>query len=245
MKQGFYTVIENKSIAKNVFRMCLSGDTSAVTAPGQFINIRLDGQYLRRPISVCDWDENTITIIYKILGQGTAYMTRLTNGDILDILTGLGNGFDVTDAGDAPLLLGGGVGTPPMYALAKKLLAMGKNVHIALGFNTAADVFYEEELRALGAKVTVATVDGSCGVKGFVTDAAAGLSPSYYFACGPEPMLKAVYRTLPCSGQLSFEERMGCGFGACMGCTCKTVTGYKRICRDGPVLRKEEILWED
>ncbi len=245
MKQGFYAVIENKPIAENVFRMRLSGDTSAVTAPGQFINIRLDGHYLRRPISVCDWDENTITIIYKILGHGTAYMTALTNGDTLDILTGLGNGFDVTDAGDAPLLLGGGVGTPPMYALAKKLLTMGKSVHVALGFNTAADVFYEKELLALGAKVTVATVDGSYGVKGFVTDAAAGLSPSYYFACGPEPMLRAVYKALPCPGQLCFEERMGCGFGACMGCTCKTVTGYKRICRDGPVLQKEEILWED
>ena len=245
MKQGIYTITENTPLAESVFRMRLSGDTSAVTAPGQFINIRLAGHYLRRPISVCDWDESSITIIYKILGQGTADMSALQPGDTLDILTGLGNGFDMGDAGDAPLLLGGGVGTPPMYALAKRLLSMGKSVHVALGFNTAADVFYEKELRALGAEVAVATVDGSYGIKGFVTDAAAGFSPTYYYACGPEPMLRAVYRALPCSGQLSFEERMGCGFGACMGCTCKTVTGYKRICRDGPVLRKEEILWED
>ena len=245
MKQGFYTITENMTLAANVYRMRLNGDTSAITAPGQFINIRLDGYYLRRPISVCDWDNETITIIYKVLGQGTAYMSGLSAGDKLDVLTGLGNGFDMSDAGDAPLLLGGGVGTPPMYGLAKRLIASGKNVRVALGFNTADDVFYEKELRSLGADVFVATVDGSCGIKGFVTDAAAGFDPGYYYACGPEPMLKAVYKALPCSGQLSFEERMGCGFGACMGCTCKTVTGYKRICRDGPVLRKEEILWGD
>ena len=245
MKQGFYTVAENSPLADKVFRMRLEGDTSAVTVPGQFINIRLDGYYLRRPISVCDWDDSSVTIIYKVLGQGTEYMTSLKSGDTLDVLTGLGNGFDMACAGDTPLLLGGGVGTPPMYALAKRLLAAGKRVCVALGFNTAADVFYDDELRALGAEVTVATVDGSYGVKGFVTDAAAGMRPSYYYACGPEPMLRAVYKAIPCQGQLSFEERMGCGFGACMGCTCKTVTGYKRICRDGPVLRKEEILWDD
>ena len=245
MKQGIYAITENTPLAESVFRMRLSGDTSAVTAPGQFINIRLAGHYLRRPISVCDWDGGSITIIYKVLGLGTADMSALQPGDTLDILTGLGNGFDMGDAGDAPLLLGGGVGTPPMYALAKRLLSMWKSVHVALGFNTAADVFYERELRALGAEVTVATMDGSYGAKGFVTDAAAGLLPTYYYACGPEPMLKAVYRATKGEGQLSFEKRMGCGFGACMGCTCKTVTGYKRICRDGPVLRKEEILWED
>ena len=245
MKQGYYTVAENTPLAANVFRMRLSGETSAITAPGQFINIRLDGYYLRRPISVCDWDENTVTIIYKVLGQGTKYMTTLLPGDALDVLSGLGNGFDMTEAGDAPLLLCGGVGTPPMYGLAKRLLALGKKVSVALGFNTAADVFYDKELCDLGAEVKVATADGSCGVRGFVTDAADDFAPSFYYACGPEPMLKAVWKALPCSGQLSFEERMGCGFGACMGCTCKTLTGYKRICKDGPVLRKEEILWDD
>ena len=245
MKQGIFTIKENTPLADNVMLMRLEGDTSAVTAPGQFINIRLDGYYLRRPISICDWSDDTITIIYKILGQGTAYMRSLESGAQLDVLTGLGNGFDVSDAGPAPLLLGGGVGTPPMYALAKKLISMGKTVAAVLGFNTADEVFFEKEFRDLGVHEITATVDGSRGVKGFVTDAAKDLDFSYYYACGPEPMLHAVWQVLPSSGQLSFEERMGCGFGACMGCSCKTITGYKRICRDGPVLRKEEILWED
>ena len=245
MQQGMFTVRENAPIAEGVYRMRLEGDASAVTRPGQFINIALEGKYLRRPISVSDWDSGSITIIYKLLGAGTEQMSRYAPGKELDVLTGLGNGFDVSPAGDAPLLLGGGVGTPPMYALAKELIAAGTRVQIVLGFNKAADVFYEQELTALGADVTVATLDGSYGVKGFVTDAMAGLDYSYYFACGPEAMLRAVYRAGKTSGQLSFEERMGCGFGACMGCTCKTLTGYKRICRDGPVLRKEEIAWDD
>ena len=245
MKQGIYTIKTNTPLAENVMLMRLVGDPSAISAPGQFINIRLDGYYLRRPISICDWDDDSITIIYKILGQGTAYMRSLESGAQLDVLTALGNGFDVSTAGPAPLLLGGGVGTPPMYALAKKLISMGKAVTAVLGFNTAGDVFFEKEFCDLGVRQITATTDGSRGVKGFVTDAAKGLDFSYYYACGPEPMLRAVWKALPSSGQLSFEERMGCGFGACMGCSCKTITGYKRICRDGPVLRKEEILWED
>ncbi len=245
MKQGFYTIRENTPLCRDVFRMRLEGDTSAVTRPGQFINLRLDGKFLRRPISVCDWNGETITIIYKLLGAGTEQMSRYAPGMTLDVLTGLGNGFDAAPAGDAPLLLGGGVGTPPMYALAKELLASGKTVTAVLGFNTAADVFYEKEFSDLGVNTLVATADGSRGVRGFVTDAMAGLDYSYFFACGPEPMLRAVWRASGTPGQLSFEERMGCGFGACMGCTCKTLTGYKRICRDGPVLRKEEIAWDD
>ena len=245
MKQGFYTILENTPLAANVFRMRLGGDASAVTRPGQFVNLRLDGKFLRRPISVCDWDGESITIIYKILGDGTREMSRYPVGKKLDVLTGLGNGFDAAPAGDAPLLVGGGVGTPPMVALARELRTAGKTVTAVLGFNTAADVFCEKELSALGVKTVVATVDGSCGLRGFVTDAMAGLDYSYFFACGPEPMLRAVWRTAKTPGQLSFEERMGCGFGACMGCTCKTLTGYKRICRDGPVLRKEEIAWDD
>ena len=245
MKQGFYTVIENTPLADGVYRMRLEGDTSAVTRPGQFVNLRLEGKYLRRPISVCDWDDETVTIIYKVLGSGTEQMTRFLPGKTLDVLTGLGNGFDTARAGDRPLLLGGGVGTPPLYALAKELLASGKSVNAVLGFNSRADVFYESELRALGADVVVATVDGSYGVPGFVTDALGGLQYSYYYACGPEPMLRAVWKATPTDGELSFEERMGCGFGACMGCSCKTLTGYKRICRDGPVLRKGEIAWDD
>ena len=245
MKQGFFTILENMPLTGSVYKMRLGGDASAVKAPGQFINIRLDVKFLRRPISVCDYSENEITILYKVLGQGTEYMTTLRPGDRLDILTGLGNGFDLSCAGEAPLLIGGGVGTPPMYRLCKDLLKAGKTVTVILGFNSREEIFYEDEFKALGAKVIVSTADGSYGVKGFVTDAMEGQDYTYYYCCGPEAMLKAVWRTGVSSGQLSFEERMGCGFGACMGCSCKTVTGYKRICKDGPVLRKEELLWAD
>ena len=227
-------------------KMVLEGDVSDLTATGQFINIRLDGLFLRRPISVCDWDAEagTVTIIYKVVGKGTEQMRGMVAGQTLDVLTGLGNGYDLTVSGNHPVLLGGGVGVPPLYALAKALIAQGKTVSVILGFNTAEEIFYEKEFAALGAHVTVTTVDGSLGVKGFVTDALASIDYTYFYTCGPEPMLKAVWRASTTSGQFSFEERMGCGFGACMGCSCKTLTGYKRICKDGPVLRKEEILWE-
>ena len=242
MKQSIFEIIENTPLTKDVMRMGLSGDTSAITAAGQFVNIQLEGKFLRRPISVCDYDESTLTIIYKVVGKGTAQMQSMKTGEKLDILTGLGNGYDLTCAGDAPLLIGGGVGVPPMYNLAKKLIASSKKVSVILGFNTKSEIFYEEEFKALGCAVTVTTVDGSYGLKGFVTNA---LPESYthFYTCGPEPMLKAVYKATSTSGQMSFEERMGCGFGACMGCSCKTLTGYKRICKDGPVMRKEEILW--
>jgi len=245
MKQGIYSVRENTPLCRDVFRMRLGGDVSALTRPGQFVNIRLDGRFLRRPISVYDRDGSSFTIIYKILGGGTEQMSRFAPGTELDILTGLGNGFDAEDAGEAPLLLGGGVGTPPMYALAKELLSRGRSVTAVLGFNSAEDVFCVKEFTDLGVRTIVATADGSYGVRGFVTDAMADLAYSYFYACGPEPMLRAVCRAAKTSGQLSFEERMGCGFGACMGCTCKTIAGFKRICRDGPVLRKEEITWDD
>jgi dihydroorotate dehydrogenase electron transfer subunit len=224
-------------------KMTLSGDTSDITAPGQFVNIKLDGFFLRRPISVCDVKEGELTIIYKMVGKGTEAMGEMKAGKKLDILTGLGNGYDLTTAGDKPLLIGGGVGVPPMYKLAKELLAMGKKVTVILGFNTKDELFYENEFKALGAEVYVTTVDGSYGIKGFVTDAFTGVDYTYFYTCGPEPMLKAVYAKSETSGQFSFEERMGCGFGACMGCSCKTKYGNKRICRDGPVLIKEEIIW--
>ena len=243
MRQTIYTILENRALTDSVFRLLLAGDTSAITAPGQFVNIALDGLYLRRPISVCDAEEDRLTLIYKVVGKGTAQMAAMDPGETLDILAGLGNGYDLSVAGDKPLLLGGGAGVPPLYLLAKKLIAQGKQVTVCLGFNSAEEIFYEDEFRALGADVRVATVDGSHGEKGFVTDILPKTC-THYYACGPEPMLKAVYRTVPGSGQLSFEERMGCGFGACMGCSCKTITGYKRICKDGPVLRKEEILWK-
>ena len=243
MKQSIFTVLCNEALTDNVYKMVLGGDTSAITAPGQFVNILLDGHFLRRPISVCDYDEASLTIIYKVVGTGTSDMAAMNAGAKLDILTGLGNGYDLSLSGDQPVLLGGGVGVPPMYNLAKKLVAQGKIVSVILGFNTAAECFYEQEFRALGCNVQVTTVDGSYGQKGFVTDALPE-NYSYFYTCGPEPMLKAVYKATNTSGQMSFEERMGCGFGACMGCSCKTLTGYKRICKEGPVMKKEEILWD-
>lgn len=244
MKQELCQILENRPLTANVYRMRLSCDTSVFTNPGQFVNIRLDGLYLRRPISVCDLNQGMLTIIYKTVGQGTAQMASLQSGKCVDVLTGLGNGYDTTLAGDKPLLIGGGVGVPPMYLLAKTLAAQNKQVSVIMGFNTAAEVFYEDEFRKLGVSVTVTTVDGSYGTKGFVTDAFPE-DYSYYYACGPEPMLKAVWKKAVTDGELSFEKRMGCGFGACMGCSCKTITGYKRICKDGPVLKKGEIRWED
>ncbi len=243
MKQSLFTILSNTALTENVFKMVLAGDTSAITNCGQFVNIQLSGKFLRRPISVCDYDDKTLTIIYKVVGKGTEAMSAMAPGETLDILTGLGNGYDLTLSGDHPVLLGGGVGVPPMYNLAKKLINQGKKVSVILGFNTKSEIFYEEEFKALGCAVTVTTVDGSYGTKGFVTDALPE-SYSYFYTCGPEPMLKAVYRASRTSGQMSFEERMGCGFGACMGCSCKTLTGYKRICKEGPVMKKEEILWE-
>ncbi len=242
MKQSIFTILENTPLTPDVMRMVLQGDTSDIIAPGQFVNIQLEGKFLRRPISVCDYDGTTLTIIYKVVGKGTAQMKAMVSGEKLDILTGLGNGYNLNRAGDTPLLIGGGVGVPPMYNLAKKLVAMGKKVSVILGFNTKTEIFYEDEFKALGCDVTVTTVDGSYGVKGFVTNALPEVY-SYFYTCGPEPMLKAVHKATVTSGQLSFEERMGCGFGVCMGCSCKTLTGYKRICKEGPVMRKEEIAW--
>ncbi len=243
MKQGLFQITENVKLTDNVMKMRLEGDTSAITSPGQFVNIQLDGLFLRRPISVNDWDENSLTIIYKVVGKGTEQMSKMTSGE-LDVLSGLGNGYNTALSGDKPLLIGGGVGVPPLYALAKQLISEGKTVSVVLGFNTKSEVFYEEEFKALGCNVFVTTVDGSYGIKGFVTSAMENIDYTYTFSCGPEPMLKAVYSATKTPGQYSFEERMGCGFGACMGCSCKTITGYKRICKEGPVLEKEEILWQ-
>lgn len=244
MKQGLFTVTENACLAKDIWRMRLRGDTSAVTAPGQFVNLKLEGFFLRRPISVCDVEGNVLTLIYKPLGQGTRLMTSFLPGKELDVLSGLGNGFDPALSGEKPLLVGGGVGIPPLYLLCRRLAQRGVQPAVILGFNTRDEVFLEAEFRALGASVTVLTADGSYGKKGLVTDGIRASSGyTYLYTCGPEAMLKAVYQVCDSSGQFSFEERMGCGFGACMGCTCKTKYGNKRICKDGPVLTKEEILW--
>ena len=245
MKQSVFEIVSNKPLTDSVFQMVLQGDTTAITAPGQFVNLKLEGLYLRRPISVCDLDGDRLTIVYKAVGKGTEQMSRMQAGERLDILTGLGNGYDLSLSGDKPVLLGGGVGVPPMYLLAKELLKQGKKVSVILGFNTKSEIFYEQEFKKLGCAVTVTTVDGSYGIKGFVTTALEAMDYSYFYTCGPEPMLKAVYKASATSGQMSFEKRMGCGFGACMGCSCKTLTGYKRICKEGPVMKKEEILWED
>ena len=243
MKQTIFEIKSNELIARSVYKMVLLGDTSDITASGQFVNIQLDGFFLRRPISVCDSEEGVLTLVYKVVGKGTEVMSGMKSGDKLDILTGLGNGYDTSLSGDKPLLVGGGVGVPPLYKLAKLLIAEGKSVSVILGFNTKDEVFYKEEFEALGAKVFVSTVDGSMGTKGFVTDCLADIDYTYFYTCGPEPMLKALYKATATSGSFSFEERMGCGFGACMGCSCKTVTGNKRICKEGPVLTKEDIIW--
>ncbi len=243
MYQGFYEIKSNKKLTDSIFEMVLIGDTSSITAPGQFINIKLDGFYLRRPISICDYDDSTITIIYKVVGEGTEVMSKMNAGEKLDVLCGLGNGFDTSKSLDKPVLVGGGVGVPPMYNLCKELIAEGKKVTVILGFNKKDEIFYEDEFKKLGADVKVTTVDGSHGIKGFVTDALKETEYSYFFTCGPMPMFKAIESTATTSGQYSFEERMGCGFGACMGCSCKTKYGNKRICKDGPVLEREEIIW--
>ncbi len=241
MKQGIFTIVEVVSLTSNVFKMVLQGDTSAITAPGQFVEIRIPGLFLRRPISVCDVSPKDLTLIFKVVGEGTKVMACLRPGTELDLLTGLGNGYDLSLSGESPLLLGGGVGVPPMYALCKALLAQGKKPSVILGFNTRDEIFYEEDFRSLGVPVTVTTVDGSYGTKGFVTDAM-DLPYTYFYTCGPLPMLRAIKNAAATSGQLSLEERMGCGFGACMGCSIQTANGPRRVCKDGPVFHKEEVL---
>lgn len=242
MKEVIFTIRENVALTDSVYKMVMEGDTSAIGASGQFVNIKLDGQYLRRPISICDYDDGILTIIYKVVGTGTEQMSAMKASDKLNILVGLGNGYDTALSGDDPVLVGGGVGVPPLYKLCKVLKAEGKRVSVILGFNTASEIFYKEEFEKIADKVIITTVDGSCGVKGFVTNAL-DESYTYVYSCGPFPMLKALAAATKCSGQYSLEERMGCGFGACMGCSCKTMLGNKRVCKDGPVFVKEEIIW--
>ena len=243
MIQGIYKVLENKALTDCVYKMVLEGDTSSLTAPGQFINLTVEGCYLKRPISVFDWDEKTISIIYKVVGEGTEKMSRWEAGKEVDCLTGLGNGFSPSKSGSKPLLIGGGVGIPPLYGLCKRLIKEGKRPTVILGFNTEREIFCKADFEAIGAETIVTTVDGSFGTKGFVTDAMKELEYTYFYTCGPMPMFRAIEKTATGSGEYSFEERMGCGFGACMGCSCKTKYGSKRICKDGPVLVREEIIW--
>lgn len=243
MKEIVYRIKENTKLNGKICKMVLEGDCSDIRSSGQFVNVAIDGQYLRRPISVCDFDKQTLTLIYKIVGEGTEKMSRMTEGQALNTLTGLGNGYDTSLSGNAPLLVGGGVGVPPLYRLCKELKEQGKRVNVILGFNTAEEIFLEKEFSTIADNVTVTTVDGSYGLRGFVTDALSDINYTYVYSCGPLPMLKALAKVTNCSGQYSLEERMGCGFGACMGCSCKTLLGNKRICKEGPVFVKEEIIW--
>lgn len=243
-KMNIYSVLSNEKLTETTYKMVLEGDTKYITATGQFINILIDGLFLRRPISVCDYDDKTITIIYKVVGKGTKALSEAKKGDKFDILTGLGNGYTIYDNVKEPLLVGGGVGVPPLYGLAKELIKKGLKPKVILGFNTENEIFYADEFEKLGCEVFIATADGSVGTKGFVTDALEKIGDfDYFYSCGPLPMLKALYSATDKDGELSFEERMGCGFGACMGCSCETKYGAKRICKDGPVLKKEEIIW--
>ena len=242
MKQGFFTITENYALTSSVYRMELEGDTSAITNCGQFVDLRLPEKYLRRPISVCDYADGKLTLIYKVVGSGTEIMASLPVGTKLDVLTGLGNGYDTSVSGQNPVLVGGGVGVPPMYNLCRKLVAEGKQPQVVLGFNTAEEIFLADEFRALGVDVHIATADGSVGTKGFVTDVIKNLNYSYFYSCGPMPMFKAMEKVMTTSGQYSFEERMGCGFGACMGCTIQVKSGYARVCKDGPVFVREEVF---
>ncbi len=238
--QGIYEIVSNRPIAQDTFEMVLKGDMSFVEAPGQFVNIKIEGLYLRRPISICDWDEKTMTLIYKMVGRGTERMAAMEPGEELDLLVGLGNGFNMEETGEKTAIIGGGVGAPPMYGLAKRMIAAGKKITVVLGFGNADQAFYVDRFEALGCPVYVTTVDGSQGIQGFVTDALEQIDYDAYCACGPMPMLKAVWG-MGKEGQLSFEERMGCGFGACMGCSCETLTGNKRICVEGPVMKSSEV----
>lgn len=244
MTQGIYKIKENRNLAPSVFLMVLEGDTSGISASGQFVNIKIDGLFLRRPISICDYDGESIALIYKVVGKGTQLISQMGTGTALDVLVGLGNGYDTSVSGDTPVLIGGGVGIPPMYNLCKKLISEGKSPSVILGFNKAEEIFFYDEFKSLTDKTYIATADGSVGTRGFVTDVLKNIDYSYFYTCGPMPMFKAINSVAKTSGQFSFEERMGCGFGACMGCSCKTVTGNKRICKEGPVLKREEILWE-
>ena len=242
MRQGIFQIIENLPLARDIMSLRLGGDTGAIVRPGQFVNIQVEGCFLRRPLSVCDWDGDSLTVVYRIAGRGTELLAKMKNGS-LDVLTGLGNGFNTALSGDRPLLIGGGLGFTPLYALAKNLIKEGKKVQVILGFASKEQAVYVDKFKALGCDVTVCTEDGSLGLKGYVTRAMEGLDYSHFYTCGPEAMFKAVSDCSLTSGQFSFEQRMGCGFGACMGCSCETLYGVKRICKEGPVLMKEEIKW--
>lgn len=243
MKQSTFMVLKNYPIIQGVYKLVLSGDTSAIVNPGQFVDIQVKGHFLRRPFSVCDWDKETVTVVYRTIGKGTKDLAAAVPGEGLDVLTGLGNGFDTSLSGNTPLLVAGGSGVPMMYALAKKFIAEGKTVTAVLGYRSVHDIFLADDIRHLGVNVHITTEDGSLGTKGFVTDVMKDLDYSYFYTCGPEAMFEAIDKVAKTSGQFSFEARMGCGYGACMGCTCETKYGAKRICKDGPVLVREEIVW--
>lgn len=245
MKQGLFQIYSNTQVADKVYLMRLLGDTSGFFCPGQFADVALDGRFLRRPFAATEWDSEGFSLIYKVVGQGTEQMTGLCNGDTLDILTGLGNGFDTSLCRYSALIVCGGLGASPVFSLARQLVSEGRKVTVIMGFNKASDVFFVKEFESLGATVAVATMDGSVGIKGLVTDAIDALKPEFdcFYTCGPKVMMKAVCEKLQAPGQASLEERMGCGCGICYGCTCNTTKGARRVCADGPVFDKEDIIW--
>ncbi len=243
MKQEIFEVISNTNLAQRIYKIVLKGNTEAIERPGQFVDIKTGNYFLRRPIAVCDYTEDSLTIVFKVFGGGTEWLSEVKPGDKLDLLVGLGNGYDTSLSGDRPLLLGGGAGTPPLYCLCKQLIAEGKKPTVVLGFNTFEDVFFKKEFKELGVILYITTADGSYGTRGFVTTPMPEIDYTYFYCCGPDLMMKTVYDESKTSGQFSFEERMGCGFGACMGCSRKTKSGTKRVCKEGPVFFKEDILW--
>ena len=245
MKRAVFTVLGNERISADVFDLRLSGDTSELVGSGQFVNADIPDLYLRRPISICDYSPGEMRLVIKIVGKGTQKMASLKEGDPVDLLVPLGNGFDTAKSGKTPYLFGGGVGVAPMVRLAKDLIGQGKKTTVVLGFNSSSDVIlYDDYCRIVGKEnVFVTTVDGSFGQKGFVTEVNAD-GASFVYSCGPLPMMKALDKAIECGAEYSFESRMGCGFGACMGCTLASAGGPVRVCREGPVFRKGEILWQ-
>ena len=244
MKKSLYTIAGNSLIASKTYKMVLEGDA---VAEGEFVDISIPGFYLRRPLSICDKEEGRLTVVYKVVGEGTKVLSEMGVGTVLEVLTGLGKGFDPEACKASALLVGGGLGVPPLYLLAKELKARGKKVTAVLGFNKAEEIILVDEFRRVCDEVVISTADGSVGVKGFVTDAiremAGRAGHDYFYTCGPMVMMKAVCAVLDEPGEASLEERMGCGAGFCYGCSIQTKNGPRRVCKDGPVFKKEELIW--
>lgn len=249
---GEFRILSNDRVATGTYELRLEGPVAGLTTPGQFVTIEIPGFYLRRPFSVADWSEQTLRLFYKVVGDGTEALSTMQEGK-LSVMTGLGNGFDVHAAETKkPVLIGGGVGIPPLFGLAKRLVNMDKTPLVLLGFNRADELFLVEGFEEIGADVRVATVDGSVGTEGFVTTLfeqaidAIGPDAAYVYTCGPMPMFQTLAKEmnrLGMDGCFSLEERMGCAVGICMGCSIETTEGMRRVCKEGPVFSKEVLPW--